>query len=58
MDIQAEMERDRRRIRAAVIWSVIGTTVLIMLIAGSTAAIRLAATTRCPTPPAGITVPR
>lgn len=58
MDLEAEAARDRRQIRLAVIWTVIGTTALIALITGSAVALKLALTDRCPAPAAGIALPR
>ncbi|WP_279900944.1 hypothetical protein [Methylobacterium fujisawaense] len=58
MDLKAEMERDRREIHMAIIASVIGTAALIALGVGLFVAVRLATTTRCPAPPAGVTLPR
>lgn len=58
MDIEAEAARDRRQIRVAVLASMAGTVALITLGVGLSVAIRFASTTRCPMPPAGITLPR
>ena len=57
MDVEAEAARDRRQIRIAVLSTVAGTTVLVALGTWLGLAV-IGAPTRCPAPPAGITLPR
>ena len=57
MDLEAVAARDRRQIRIAVLSTVAGTTVLVALGTWLGLAV-IGAPTRCPAPPAGISLPQ